>query len=478
MITAFIVAYFVVLAALFAYGVNGYVLMLWSRRAQEPTPGPREHWPHVCVQIPIYNERDVVARVIHAAGALRYRGRLDIQVLDDSTDDTPMFVRNAIADLAGDNITIDHVRRRNREGFKAGALAHGMTLTEAELFLILDADFVPQPDMLERMVPLLDGDDIACVQSRWGHINRDHSAFTRAQALGIDVHFFIEQPARAAASWSVSFNGTGGLWRRAALEDGGGWSADTLTEDLDLSYRVWLRGWTIRYTEHTVCPAEIPETMLPFKAQQRRWACGSTATARKLLGPIWRAPVSLGAKLQATLHLTHYAVHPLILLSAVSAIPLGLLASPGASLWTVLPPLAMATGGPVGMAWLAGKRAGIPWRQRLRDVGSIMLLGTGVALSNSVAVFQGLRSRRRAFVRTPKGGAASSYRVADDRLGSAELGFAVGCLAIAGWLAERGIFTMVPFLLLYAAGLGRVGLASLWETRQNRTEVVPVVEEA
>ena len=480
MIGVLALVFLVALAALFAFGINGYVLLVRRRSWRPPRPADpsTSRWPHVCVQIPIFNERDVVSRVVHAVGALRYPGRLDIQVLDDSTDDTTVFSRRALAAIAREGVEVRHVRRSQRDGFKAGALAHGMTLTEAEMFLILDADFIPDPDFLERVVPLLDDADIGCVQTRWGHINRDHSQFTRAQALGIDVHFFVEQRARAAAGWPVSFNGTGGLWRRRALEDGGGWSADTLTEDLDLSYRVWLRGWRIRYTDDIVCPAEIPETMLAFKAQQRRWACGSTATARKLLGPIWRASGSLGAKVQATLHLTHYAVHPLILLTALLAIPLGAVASPSASLWTVLAPLAMATVGPIAMALAAAKEAGLGWRQRLRDVPSIVLLGTGVALSNSMAVFQGLRSKRRAFVRTPKGGATSSYRAREDRLGVAELGSAIACLAIAGWLAHHGIYTMVPFLLLYAAGLGHVGVATLVETRENRAHELALSEEA
>ena len=480
MIKAVVVAlgYGLVLVPLFLYGVNGYVLLYWRRKWRAPGRAEPSRWPAVTVQIPIYNERDVVSRVVEAAGRLRYPGPLDIQVLDDSTDDTTAIAAAAIARLRARGTRATHVRRGHREGFKAGALAHGLALSDAELFLILDADFVPDPEFLVRAVPLFCSDDVACVQTRWGHLNRAATGFTRGQALGVDVHFAIEQRARAAGSGTVAFNGTGGVWRRTALEDAGGWSADTLTEDLDLSYRAWLRGWRLVYADDITCPAEIPEQMLAFKAQQRRWACGSTATARKLLGPIWRADVGLGAKLQATFHLTHYAVHPLILLSAALALPFGLIAPPGASLWTLLPALAMATGGPMGMALAAASESEPRWSLRLRDVGSVVLLGTGLALSNSIAVLRGLSNKSAEFRRTPKGGATSSYRAPPDLLGLAELGCAAACLGLAGWLAHRGIVTMVPFLLLYAAGLGHVGWATVREVARQRPETIAASREA
>lgn len=480
MISAVVIGlgYAFVLVPLFLYGLNGYVLLFWRRRWKAPARAQPTRWPAVTVQIPIYNERDVVSRAIEAAGRLRYAGPLDIQVLDDSTDDTAAIAATAVARLQARGVRATHVRRGHRDGFKAGALAHGMTLSDAELLLILDADFVPDPEFLVRAVPLFCDTDIACVQTRWGHLNRTATGFTRGQALGVDVHFAIEQRARAAANWTVAFNGTGGVWRRTALEDAGGWSADTLTEDLDLSYRAWLRGWRLVYADDIVCPAEIPEQMLAFKAQQRRWACGSTATARKLLGRVWRADVGLGAKLQATFHLTHYAVHPLILLSAALALPFGMIAPPGASLWTLLPALAMATGGPIGMALAAASESEPRRALRLRDVGAVVLIGTGLALSNSIAVLRGLSNKSREFRRTPKGGAESSYRAPPDLLGLAELGCAAACLVLAGWLAHRGIVTMVPFLLLYAAGLGHVGWVTIREIARQRPEAIEVSREA
>ncbi len=460
--------YGVVLAALFAYGVNSYVLLAVRRRWRAPaSPAPSGEWPRVTVQIPVYNERDVAARVIEAAGRLRYPGALDIQVLDDSTDDTVHVVSRKVAELVARGVGAEHVRRGHRRGFKAGALADALASTDAPLLLVLDADFVPPEDLLLRTVPHFEAADVACVQTRWGHLNRDASALTQAQALGIDVHFAVEQRARGAAGWPVCFNGSGGLWRRAAIDAAGGWSADTLTEDLDLSYRAWLAGYRIVYVDDVVCPAEIPERMVAFKAQQRRWARGSTATARKLLGRVWRSRATVGAKLQATLHLTHYNVHPLMLVSAALALPLGWLAPAHSSWWTVLPPLAMATGGPLAMALATYAERGVSRRGLARELVGLVILGTGLTVSNTGAVLAGLVDRGAVFERTPKGGLGSSYRAAD-HLGAYEVIVGVLCAGLAAWLVERGIYTMAPFLALYAAGLCTVGVATIREARGER----------
>ena len=465
--------YSVILGALFAYGANGYLLLLWRRRYRRPSVEQAPNsWPHVTVQLPIYNERDVAARVIAACGRLKYGGTFDIQVLDDSEDDTGLICRRAVAALNDAGIAAAHVVRGHRTGFKAGALAHGLGLTDADLLLILDADFAPAPDLLERVVPHIAASDVACVQTRWGHLNREASALTRGQALGIDIHFAVEQRARAAAGWPVCFNGSGGLWRRQAIEAAGGWSADTLTEDLDLSYRVWLRGFRILYLDDVVCPAEVPECMAAFKAQQKRWARGSTATARKLLGPIWRSPAGVGAKVQATLHLTHYNVHPLMLLSALFALPLGWLMPAGSGWWTVLPPLAMATGGPVAMAVATAKEREVRGLRLLRELLQLMILGTGLAVSNSGAVLRGLRDHGAVFERTPKGGRSSSYR-STDHLGFLEILAGVFCVGVSGWLLGRGIFTMAPFLAWYAVGLAVVGVVTLRE--RQRQGAVPAL---
>jgi len=469
----FAVFYGAVLLSLFAYGANGYILLLYRRRFTPPEPAAPEpeapeRWPHVTVQLPVYNERDVVARILRSAAALRYAGQLDIQLLDDSTDDTVGIAARAIEELGVEGNRIKHIHRKDREGFKAGALARGLEQTNADLILILDADFVPPPDFLERAVPMFTSERTACVQTRWGHLNRSERSLTAGQALGIDVHFYVEQQARAAAGWPVAFNGSGGLWRREAIVDAGGWSADTLTEDLDLSYRAWLRGWKTVYADHIECPAEVPPRMSAFKAQQRRWARGSTSTAKKLLGAIWRSPASIGAKLQATLHLTHYTVHPLILASAVLAVPLGMVAPYHSRWWSLLPLLAMATGGPIAMAVAAFSEEKDTTRPLVREIAALMLLGTGLALSNTLAVFAGLFFRHGVFERTPKGGSGSSYFSASDRLGIAEVLCGLACLVLTIWLVGRGVFVMAPFLLLYAAGLGTVGFQTLREGTSSK----------
>lgn len=456
------IVYVAVLFALFAFGVDGYVL-LWKRRRYVPPAAPAPpRWPDVLVQIPVFNERDVATRAVQAAGRLRTNGgRLTVQILDDSDDDTVERVARAVEALQAQGIAAEHVRRGTRAGFKAGALAAGLERSSAELVAIFDADFVPPPDFLLRAVPVLEDPGVACVQGRWGHLNRDDGALTRAQALGIDVHFAIEQRARAAAGWPVSFNGSAGVWRRAALEDAGGWSADTLTEDLDLAYRAALHGWRIAYVDDLVCPGEVPPSLPAFKAQQRRWARGSTEVAKKLLGPLWHSSLGLGAKLQATLHLLHYCVHPLLLLSAVLALPLCLWASPADALWTVLAPLAMATGGPLAMAVRTARDRHAGAFTIARDAACMMVLGVGLALSNTVAVLGGLGGRRAAFERTPKGGLSSSYGRTRDVLGPFEVAAGVACLLLGGFTASRGIPSLVPFLVLYGVGLCVVGFGSL-----------------
>lgn len=457
-------AYGSVLLLLFAYAANGYVLLLRRRRWSPPTATSPVEWPSVTVQIPIFNERDVASRVIRAATAMTYPGRMQVQVLDDSDDDTPAIAAAAVESARRSGLDVQHLRRRDRAGFKAGALAEGLARAEGQAILILDADFVPPPDLLIRMVPLLGGDRVACVQGRWDHLNRHASDLTAAQALGIDVHFAIEQRGRAAAGWPVAFNGSVGLWWRAAIHDAGGWSSDTLTEDLDLSYRAWLRGWRTVYAAEVRCPGEIPERLAACKAQQRRWARGSIATARKLLGAIWRSGHPLGARIEATLHLTHYAVHPLILLSIVLALPLGLGTVPPQGPWAVLPVFALATGAPTAMALAAAAERGSSWRGRLRELGSLMLLGIGLCVSSSIAVVEGLAREPGSFERTPKGGGSSSYRAhAGHGLGVAEVLAAASCLALAALFVGRGLPGLSPFLVLYGAGFGRVGIATLRE---------------
>ncbi|HEX9880338.1 MAG TPA: cellulose synthase family protein, partial [Candidatus Binatia bacterium] len=294
--------YVLCLAGLFLYGTNCYLMLfLFSRHRLD---GLREYraalrrfrrspWvkepPTVTVQLPIYNERYVIQRLLEAVCSLDYpRDRLEIQVLDDSTDDTADIVRRLVAHYQKQGLSVVHIRRGTRQGFKAGALKEGLERARGEFIAIFDADFVPSPDFLRKTIPYFCDPRAGMVQARWGHTNADYSLLTRAQSVGIDGHFSIEQGARAWSGLFLNFNGTAGVWRSQAIRDAGGWQADTLTEDMDLSYRAQLAGWRLKYVMHVSCPAELPVQVGAFKSQQFRWAKGSMQTARKILPALLR----------------------------------------------------------------------------------------------------------------------------------------------------------------------------------------------
>jgi cellulose synthase/poly-beta-1,6-N-acetylglucosamine synthase-like glycosyltransferase len=415
-----------------SYGLHMAVLLvLYARRQKRTRARQREiidafvarddraNWPHVTTQLPIYNEADVVARLIDAVVAMDYpRARHEIQVLDDSTDDTRDLVDRIVRRYAAEGVDIKAVRRPDRRGYKAGALAHGVRLAKGELLPVFDADFVPPPDFLKRAVALLvENPKAACVQGRWGHLNRDESMLTRAQALGIDGHFAIEQGARAWNGLLMNFNGTAGIWRKAAIDDPavGGWSADTLTEDLDLSYRVQLAGWEIEYTVDVVCPAELPGTAQALKSQQRRWATGSIQVARKLLPRIWRSHLGWGQKIEATLHLTHYSIAVFMLILAVVARPMLLVWLEGTVfrpwffwVWIAVCITALI---PSSVYAYARHSLGEGW-SGIRVIPGMFALGIGICLNNTIAVIRGLYLRGGEFVRTPKSGSTARSRQA------------------------------------------------------------------
>ena len=473
-----VVAYCLLLVALLAWGVNSAVMVAVHARAgrREPSePVPPGAEPLVTVQLAVFNEENVVGRLIDAVAELDWPAdRLEVQLLDDSTDDTPEIARAPLERLAALGIAVDHVRRADRVGFKAGALQHGTERAQGELLALFDADFVPPPDFLRRAVGRFDDPKVACVQGRWTHLNRDASWLTRAQALAIDAHFGVEQAAREAAGWLLNFNGTAGLWRRAAIEDAGGWSSDTLTEDLDLSYRVQLRGWRIAFDPTLACPAELPTALGAFKAQQRRWATGSMQAARKLLPSVWRAPLPLGTKLHATMHLTHYAVHPLMAAVALLSLPGALL--PGVVLgpavaWVLLGLFAATTLGPTLLHAYSQRVLG-HGRLRLRDLASLSLLGIGIAPSNARAVLAAFGDDVGTFVRTPKLGSVGptqaptrAYRLPLDGLQGVEGLLALYCVATSAGLAWWGLWAVAPFILLHGAGFATVALRARAEAR-------------
>ncbi|MBU0490639.1 MAG: glycosyltransferase [Chloroflexi bacterium] len=463
-------------AILSIYGLNSLFLTLvyWFRRRRAPavTELPDAALPTVTVQLPVYNEQFVIERLVAAACALDYPpDRLQIQVLDDSTDETQALAAAVVQRYQQSGFHIQHLHRRDRVGFKAGALQAGLAQAQGELVAILDADFVPPPDFLRRTVSAFADAQVGCVQARWAHLNDDYSMLTRAQALGLDGYFAVEQTARYLGGTFLCFNGTAGLWRRTCIEDAGGWQADTLTEDLDLSYRAQLRGWRFVYRPDVAVPGELPVQMDGFKRQQSRWAAGGLQCARKILPQLWRSAAPLWVKVEETLYLTRHICYPLILFLALCTVPMVLNPVPALDFMVVF--LLAALGAP--LLYLSALVALYPrWWMRLPYLPLMMLVGTGISLNNSRALWQGWRDPRMPFLRTPKFGirragerwSGNRYALPAGPVVWAELALAgyVGlALVLALW---TGQWALAPWLAFYALGFAYVAGTSLWQTRQ------------
>ncbi|MFD1470207.1 cellulose synthase family protein [Hymenobacter caeli] len=479
--TGLVVLYGLCLVFMLGFSLTQWQLARLAGRAKAipPPPAPAA-WPRVAVQLPVYNELNVVARLIDAAAALDYPAdRLHIQVLDDSTDETGALAAARVAHYRAQGLHIAHVRRPTRRGYKAGALAHGLAETDAEFIAIFDADFLPAPDFLRRVIPYFTGPDVGMVQTRWGHLNENDSLLTRLQAFGLNAHFLVEQVGRQAGGHFLNFNGTGGVWRRSCIVDAGGWHADTLTEDLDLSYRAQLRGWRFRYLPQVVAPAELPAHLDALRSQQHRWNKGAAETARKHLGRVWRAPaLSLATKLHATFHLLNSSVFAVILLMALLSVPLVFVRAHRPEF---RPVFRLASGFcltllPLTSYYYAAWRRSPPPAGRwfAPTFALFIALSMGLALHNARAVVQGLLRRSSPFVRTPKLGAgpaaaapARRYRVRETgRLPLAEAlltlyflaGLAAGC-----YYADYGL---LPFHALLVAGFGTLA-GYAWHERRG-----------
>ena len=462
------IIYAVAAVWLAVYTLNSFVVtyLYWRNRTETLSTPELTTFPKVTVQLPIFNEAHVVERLIDAAVRIRYpHDQLQIQVLDDSTDETTALARRRVAHHRSRGVDLELIHRRNRADFKAGALREAMKRATGEFFALFDADFIPPEDFLLQTVPHLQSRPrLGFVQTRWGHINSGYSALTQAQAIALDGHFAIEQPARHRAGLFLNFNGSAGVWRRACIEDAGGWQGDTLCEDMDLSYRAQLAGWQPLYLRDVVCEAEIPPQIHAFKRQQARWAGGSIGCALKMRRPILKAHASAFKRMQGLIHLSSYLVHPLMLLILLLSVPL---------LWTRQPvavPLAylsLASLGPPTMyAW--AQRSLYPnWQRRMRFFPLLVLLGTGLALSNTRAICRALMGQKEEFGRTPKfrlerrgdDWQGSSYALAFDWMALGEtLGALYAVLGVSVAL-QQGNYYAIPFLMLYA--LGFVCVASL-----------------
>ncbi len=468
------IAYLVVLAGLAVFGLHRlHLLWLLVRYPAEPRveEEPTE-WPTVLVQLPLYNEATVVARLIDAVCALDYpRARLEIQVLDDSTDETRDIVAERVAWHSRRGVSIEHVRRPERTGFKAGALAYGLERSIAELVAIFDADFLPRPTFLRRMVPELQDPSVGLVQAGWGHLNRNANLLTRLQALALDAHFTVEQTARSRSGRFFNFNGTAGVWRRIAIETAGGWASDTITEDLDLSLRTQLCGWRFRFVEDVVVPAELPEGLAAFRTQQKRWARGSGQTARKLIGEIWRAPdVRMRARIEATFQLLLNAAYPLLLLLALLTVPL---VASGSAPTLVIAQWVLFAGatGSVSLFYVASQRRR-GWRgfwEGMWLTPFLFCLGMGLSISTGLAYLVGVFGGQAPFVRTPKSGSSGAHYLAQPAQRLAVLELIMGLYSFAG--LALGLYLArplaAPFLALLGVGFAATGLRTLIRTAKK-----------
>ncbi|MDY6875205.1 MAG: glycosyltransferase [Chloroflexota bacterium] len=467
------------------YGLNAFILTflyLHHRREVVPTPlTDQSSLPAVTVQVPVYNELHVVERAIDSVAALNYPSdRLQIQILDDSTDDTIHLARAQAALHRERGVDITVLRRPDRDGFKAGALAWGLPQASGEYVAIFDADFCPQPDFLLQTVPhFLTQPRLGLVQTRWSYLNADYSPLTRAQALALDGHFVVEQAGRQRSGLLMNFNGTAGVWRRRCIEECGGWQADTLSEDLDLSYRAQLAGWECLYLPTTDAPAELPPQIVAFKRQQSRWAQGSVQTLRKLAGPLLRTPrLRWGQKVMALVHLSSYMAHALMVILLLVSLPLLLapdsvqLPLSGLGLMCLGPPLVYA---------ISQQQLYSDWGQRLLAFPLLVLIGIGIAWCNAQAVWRGLTRWGGTFARTPKfqlegqngRWTNSGYRLQADASTIGEVVLALYALTAAIVALVTGHYGMIPFLLLYAAAFGTVSGMGLAQTIKPRRNAAP-----
>ena len=479
--------YLVILIALAVYGFHrsSLVYLYYRYRDKQPVEaGKFAELPAVTVQLPLFNEMYVAERLLDAVAAIRYpRDRFQIQVLDDSTDETRDICRRKIAELIVryPDLDIEYVHRIDRTGFKAGALENGLHTAKGELTLIFDADFVPNADILERTVHHFLDPKVAVVQCRWEHINRDFSALTEAQALMLNGHFIMEHAGRNRSGRFFNFNGTAGLWRRAAIVDAGGWHHDTLTEDMDLSYRAQLRGWRFVYLPHIATPAELPVEMSAFKAQQFRWAKGSIQVARKLLPRILASNVTFTQKAEAFFHLTNNFAYPLLLLLSLLLLPNLVLRTTHGVREVLMIDLPLFFGTTLSLAsfYLASERevrrmGGDQSRTTWSTLGQLPLvlsLGIGLCVNQTRAVIEAVFGRETEFVRTPKHGirgkletwSGKKYRAAKSLTPFFEMLMAAYFVVAVRIALANGHYISVPFLMLFLFGFAYVGAVSAWQ---------------
>jgi cellulose synthase/poly-beta-1,6-N-acetylglucosamine synthase-like glycosyltransferase len=473
--------YLLIVFLLGLYGLHNLVNAILYLASKTRAPKRKkttvlDQYPKVTIQLPIFNEKYTIERLLASVTRLNYPpDRLQIQVLDDSTDDTAILTRNLVDEYKTHGIDIEWIHRTDRTGYKAGALSNGLQTATGELIAIFDADFIPGPDWLKKTVPPFKNPKLGCLQTRWGHTNRKYNSLTRVEAMAIDGHFIVEQTVRSRNDFFLNFNGTAGLWRRTCIEDAGGWQWDTLTEDLDLSYRAQMRGWKIDYLPDVVVPAELPAHVEAFKNQQFRWAKGSFQVVRKILPRVFdNSKLPLHVRLLALLHLTGYGVHPLMLAILLLTLPVGLIAPQAFTLF----PLSIIAGFGPPLVYLAAKASHSPsLLERIRLLPLLTITGFGLCLNTSIAVLEGLFGKGGVFIRTPK----LDLRDAKKRRLSIDKAYVVPVSPLIWIEFLLGIYALVtgiiltpiigwglaPWMVVYALGFFYVGGLSLVQSRES-----------
>ncbi len=476
-----LIAYFGILSILSIYGLHRYHLVYLYFKYRDRCPKPLsklDRLPSVTVQLPIFNEMYVVERLIDSVCRLDYpRHLLQVQVLDDSIDETRQIAESKVRKYANLGYDIHHIRRPNREGFKAGALEYGLESATGEFIAIFDADFTPHPDTLMETVDCFSDPKVGMVQIRWEHLNRDYSLLTKVQSILLDGHFILESATRNRSGRFFNFNGTAGIWRRKAIQQAGGWQHDTLTEDLDLSYRAQMKGWKFIFIPDFTAPAEIPVDINSFKSQQYRWAKGSIQTAKKILPKILFGEFPLRIKIEAFFHLTDNIAYPLMVCLALLLFPALIIRFHQGWFELLLLdlPLFMAATFSVSSFYVVSQRAVSPdWKSRIKYLPFLMSVGIGLSISNSKAVLEGLLGVQSCFIRTPKFCVLSwkdswkekRYRARIGLLPLIEISLGVYFAFMVHYAIETKIYFTIPFLLLFMVGYSYTGLLSFSQSLQ------------
>ncbi len=481
--TSILIFYFLSLLVLFSFGMHGLILLYYHRKYQNkkaPNQPMPETLPMVTIQLPLFNEKFVAERIVHTVCAIEYpKDKLEIQVLDDSTDETCELLKPIVKEYQDKGFNIKYIHRTNRNGYKAGALKEGLAVAEGEFVAIFDADFLPNKDFLMKTVPQFNDSKVGMVQTRWEHLNEEFSYLTKAQALALDGHFALEQQVRYKSGFFINFNGTAGIWRKSCIIDAGNWQPDTLTEDLDLSYRAQLKGWQFVYLNDVTSPAELPADINALKTQQFRWTKGAVETAKKLLPMVLKSKFSWKVKFEGIVHLTSNIVFPFIVIVALLNVPIVLIKNLSQSYdfyYSLMSIFVLASVSTFLFYTYAQKTIHLDWTKRLLLFPLFLAGSMGFAVNNTKAVLEALLGIKSGFVRTPKAGIIGKKETAGLKKSKSrkinptvyfELFLAAYFLLGLGISVYYLEIAAIPFQLMFFAGFGSVGFLSIKQSLQS-----------